>query len=1149
MDKNAIRKYAMWARNELIERVCQKAEQYEITKDKITSADADSIGGRVLSGIEKKQRQALIGRINKVGYEQVMEEVAYTWFNRFTALRFMEVNNYLPSHTRVFTNEKNEFKPQILVDAIQLDIDGLSMGKVYELKDANKTEELYKYLLITQCNALSSVLPVMFQKIEDYTELLLPDYLLREGSVIEQMITIIPEGDWTEQVEIIGWLYQFYINDPKDKLINARSQYQDKDIPYVTQLFTSDWIVKYMVENSLGRLWEIGHPGISKQNEWKYYLESGTMDEDRILPGQSDFENQMRSIDPKTIKCIDPCMGSGHIIVYVFDALIKIYENYGYSIRDAVESIIENNIFGIDIDERATQLAYFSIMMKARQYDRRFLTRGIQPHVYTIKSSLDLDNETVAYFCGDDNDICSCVEKIINTFKPADVAGSLLCVEPFDYGLLKGRMDSIRNGEDISLYSQNAVDSLFPIIEAAHLLSEKYNVVITNPPYMNWTYMPSGLKEFIQANYADYKSDLFSAFANRVIELCSEDGQIGLLMPYVWMFLASYEKLRVFVNSNTTITSLVQLEYNAFEAACVPVAALTLSNNTIHSSGEYVQLSEFRGSENQAPKTLEAVANRNCGYRYTTYQKSFEKMPGMPFAYWLSDTLYSIFGESKTIGDYGDPKKGLSTGENKKFLRLWHEVDLAKCLFESEGYSEPYKWIPLNKGGDYRKWYGNNNYVINWAHNGDEIKSFKGSVIRNEKYYFRKSLTWTMLSSSCLGIRASEPGKIFEGAGPSLFVDDEYYYYLMGLLCSKLGLMIINIFNPTMNININDIANIPVKIDYEQKEKVESIVKESIGIAKADWDSFERSWNFKRSPLVRKVNLIEKAFQEWERECNERYRKLKENEEELNRIFINMYGLQDSISPEVEDKDITLSLADRERDVKALISYSVGCMFGRYSLVDEGIRTTVDATESDSIYETDTDNIIPICDDEYFDDDIVNRFIRFISTVYGNEKLEDNLLYIAKTLGGKGTSREIIRGYFLNSFYSDHCDTFSVSGSGKRPIYWMFDSGKKNAFKCLVYIHRYKPDLIARIRTDYVHEQQSRYRTAIETMEKQGANSQTSDRLKIEKNLKLLREQADELRSYEEKVHHIADQMISINLDDGVISNYEKFKEILAKLK
>ncbi|WP_138373665.1 MULTISPECIES: BREX-1 system adenine-specific DNA-methyltransferase PglX [Oscillospiraceae] len=1145
MDKNAIKKYAVWARKELIARVTQKAEQYEITEKKTAPADADSIGGRVLTVAEKKQRQALIAKINQDGFEQVMEEVAYTWFNRFTALRFMEVNNYLPSHTRVFTNENGEFKPQILADAIQLDLEGLNMDKVFELKDANKTEELYKYLLITQCNALSGILPRMFQKIEDYTELLLPDYLLREGSVIEQMIALIPEEDWTDQVQIIGWLYQFYIAEPKERLINARKQYSDKDIATVTELFTPDWIVRYMVENALGRFWLNTHYDANLKISWKYYLES---------KNDNNFNNG-DGIKPEDILAIDPCQGSGHILAYMFDVFVQIYESYGYSARDAASSIVKYNLFGLDIDERATQLAYFSIMMKARQYDRRFFTRDIQPNVYSIVESNNIDKDLINYFIDGREDLKSALHTILKEMKDAREFGAILNISEVNFEALNDRIDEIENEKELSFFRYQVHDVLIPLINVAEIMSKKYHVVVTNPPYMNSTYMPEKLRAFIQENYADYKSDLFSVFIAKILSWCRKDGQIGLLTPYVWMFILSYEKLRVKILHQASITSMVQLEYNAFEGATVPVCGFTLHNSNTGEPGEYIRLSDFKGIDVQEPKTLEAIKNPECGYRYTTYQLNYQKIPGRCIAYWLSDEAVSLFEKGILLSEYADLKQGLITGDNNRFLRFWQECDSRKI---SVGGDRTKKWYFYHKGGEYRKWYGNINLVVNWENNGEEIINFRDdkgkqkSRPQNVKYYLREGFTWTALTIADFNVRYMPSGCIFDAKGSSGFINkDVDVRYFIGLCNSKVAMEFLSFLAPTMDYNAGAVGKLPVLIDDEKKSEIISLVDECISISREDWDAFEISWDYKKSPLIRNTGLISEAYRQWSEECDRRFSKLKENEEHLNDIFIHMYGFESIVDSSVKEENVTVRKADLKREIKGLISYAVGCMFGRYSLDEDGLIYAGGEWNPDRYksYMVDQDNIIPICDDEYFNDDIVERFVDFIRTAYGDETLDENLRYIAKGLGGSENPKQVIRKYFNDSFYRDHCDMYQVPGSGKRPIYWLFDSGRKNGFKCLIYMHRYKADIIARIRTDYVHEQQSRYRTAISDLEQRNSGVTSSERVTINKRLQALQDQAAEIREYEEKIHHLADQMISIDLDDGFKENYSRFQDVLAKVK
>lgn len=1149
MDKNAIKKYAVWARRELIDRVTKRAAIYGITDKNTGDYNVDSVNGHLLSGTEKRQRQALIHRIEEKSYEQVMEEVAYTWFNRFAALRFMEVNGYLPSHIRVFTDDEGRFKPQILSEAIHLELDGLNMEKVYQLKDANQEEELFKYLLIVQCNALNSILPGMFQKLEDYTELLLPDYLLREGSVIEQMITLISEDDWKDQVQIIGWLYQYYIAEPKDELINARKQYKDEDIPFVTQLFTSDWIVRFMVENSLGRFWLDEHPNPELKAEWKYFLDDSELN-------SSAKQITHSGIKPEEILTIDPCQGSGHILAYIFDTLILIYQAYGYSAREAATSIVEHNIWGLDIDERASQLAYFSVMMKARQYDRRFFSHTIQPHVYSINESNNLDTHCIEYFVDGRAELKTAMDILVKELHDAKEYGSSLEVTEVDFDTLFGRFDEIRKETEPSIYSLQVLEELEPFVQVAKAMSQKYHAVITNPPYLSASYMPNKLKDFVQEMYPDFKNDMFSVFMKRSISMCVPNGHIGLLLPYVWMFIVTYDNMRIWLNRNADITALVQLEYNAFEAACVPVASLTMRKGATGKCGQYIRLSDFKGIENQNPKTLYAVSHPNCGYRYQATQQDFIKIPGEPIAYWLSQKMYQSFAHLESVSSVAEPRQGMATADNNRFLRLWHEVSFEKIGFnmnsaESAKASHK-KWFPYCKGGAFRKWAGNNDYLVNWENDGFELKSFKGSVIRNPSYYFKTGMSWSSLTIGAISFRYTPVGFLFDSKGPVCFAKEtKYEKYLIGFLNSKVAMAYLNVLAPTMDYSQGPISKIPYIYDPEKAPAIELLVNQCIGLTTEDWNQFETSWGFTSHPLVRKCSLISDAYEMWKEESIDRFTKLKECEEEINQLFIDIYGFSNEISPEVSDEYISIRKADLKREVISLISYAVGCMFGRYSLSFPGIAYAGGAWDESKYkeYKPDTDAIIPICDDEYFDDDIVNRFIKFIETVYGQESLDANLDFIASVLGGKGNAKEVIREYFINDFFTDHCSTYSVTGSGKRPIYWLFDSGKKNGFKCLIYIHRYKPDILARIRTDYVHEQQSRYRTAMNDLEQRISRASTSERVKLNKRLSSLKMQSDEIRMYEEKIHHLADQMIQLDLDDGFKNNYSIFKDVVAKVK
>ena len=1111
MDKNAIKKFAVWAREELIKRVSQRAMKYGIEEGKPFDLDVDSANGEVLTPVEKEQRRALAEDIKSKGYQHVIDEVAYTWFNRFVALRFMEVNNYLPTRVRVFTNAENKLEPQILEEALHLELDGLDMEKVYQYKNSNDKEGLYKYLLTMQCYALHEILPIMFpsKKRADYTILLMPDNLLREGSVIEQMISLLPENNWKDAVEAIGWSYQYYISQKHDEIVNIyKGTVKQEDVPAATQLFTTDWVVRYMVDNSLGRYWIERHPESNLAEKLEFL----------VKPQDGKIQTVNEPVTPQDLTFFDPCMGSGHILAYAFDVLMEIYREYGYTDREAVAEIIQNNLYGFDIDERCTQLAYFVVMMKARQYDARFFKRELYPQVYYPKADSDLK----AY-------------------------GSLLQIDTLDA--------KPEEPEEITLFDTD-YDTKLNDWNCRRLLSQKYAVVCTNPPYLNK--YNNDLKKFVTENYKDYSGDLFSVFIYRNFGFCKKEAYSAFMTPFVWMFIKTYEKLREYIINGKSITSLIQMEYSAFEEATVPICSFVLQNCKSENKSLCFRLSDFKGGmEVQKGKVLEAIQNPDCGYFYEAQQSNFSKIPGSPVAYWVSKSIEEDFQKGILLSQVASPKQGMATADNARFVRKWYEPDISKVALNN---SNELKWFPYNNGGGFRRWYGFNTDVVNWENNGSEIKSFPKAYVRNEKDYFKKGITWNAITSSDISVRYFGEGYIFSNAGMAIFTTEEKLLFILAFINSLVAKKILSAISPTLNYNAGDIANLPLLLEQHYMNEINQKTQICINLSTSDWDSFEISWDFKKHPLVDIVSpelwndshygetnsRLQNVFQVWEVQCDERFNQLKANEEELNCIFIDIYGLQDELLPEVEDKDVTVRKADLQRDIKSLISYVVGCMFGRYSLDMDGLAYAGGEWDDSKYitYPADKDNIIPICDDEYFDDDMVGRFVKFIETVYGSDTLEENLKFIADALGGKGQPREVIRNYFLNDFYADHCKIYQ-----KRPIYWLFDSGKKNGFKALIYMHRYQPDTIARIRTDYVHEQQSRYRTAIADMENRIANASTGERVKLNKALSRLKDQDAELRTYEEKIHHLADQMIAIDLDDGVKVNYAKFQDVLAKIK
>ena len=1163
MNKAAIKNYAIWARVQLIEAAKQKAYEYAVT-DGENVRELNAIGGRLLTETEKKQRRELLDEIRRKGYQQVMEEAAYTWFNRFIALRFMEVNGYLPSMVRVFTDETGAFKPEILKEAMTVDLPALDRAKVLDLLDKQNNDELYQYLIITQCNALNDCLPRMFERIDNWTELLFPKNLLRPDGVLGKMISMIPEEDWTDQVQIIGWLYQYYNTEPKDKVfenLKKNIKISKENIPAATQLFTPDWIVHYMVENSLGRLWMEGHPNEEMKKSWKYYLEEAEQ-EPEVQKQLAEIRKEYAKLNPEDIKVIDPCMGSGHILVVLFDVLLQIYESCGYSAREAVSLIVEKNLYGLDIDERAAQLAYFAVMMKARKHDRRFFTRGIQPCVYAIRESNDLDRTTIDYFVNRSPKLKAAMDTLTRELYDAKEYGSILNIPMVDFPALYTRFEEIKR--DNNILSQFALIDLLPFVQVAEAMAQKYDVVVTNPPYMGRKSLNPKLSRRIEELYPTGKSELYSALILKCISMIQQHRFAALVTIHTWMFISSFEDLRKHLLQNTTVVNMIHSgaatfeELNAFNVLATSFVLNT--SNELNYKASFVRLAEYYNTHDK----LLNYHNKTCCYQLS--QKNFSIIPGSPIVYWISDNSRRNFIRFKPVRDYSEPKVGLQTGDNDRFVRLWQEVSFKKIglMISSKeaALDSGKKWFPYNKGGDFRKWYGMNEYIVEWSNDGYCIKNlFDGgkqkSRPQNTQYYFLPGITWSLFGFENFGVRYKTQGFIFDVSGSSMFPQGDDTYYMLGFLGSKVAFSYLSILAPTVNFQAGNIGDLPLSIDIGYRQNVINLAKHNVKLSRVDWDSFEISWDFQRHPLlamiakgnqffeIGNIDLAE-CYMLWEAECEERFNKLKANEEELNRIFIDIYGLQDELTPEVEDKDVTVRKADLGREIRSLISYSVGCMFGRYSIDVPGLAYaggTWDASKYQAFI-PDDDNVLPICDDEYFEDDIVGRFVHFIETVYGKASLEENLKFISDALGGKGTPRQVIRSYFLNDFYADHLKIYQ-----KRPIYWLFDSGKKNGFKCLIYMHRYQPDTIARIRTDYVHEQQERYRSQIQMIEDAMQTASTAERVKLNKQLTKFKDQALELQKYEEKIHHLADQAIAIDLDDGVKVNYAKFEDVLAKIK
>lgn len=1229
MNKTAIKNFAIWARNKLIADVSYDARLIGITENGIAKPLPQSFGGTQffdigtaepysISGEAVRQRDKLIEVIQqkekdtdyKTAYQYVIEEVAYTWFNRLIAIRFMEVNDYLPSHIRVLSSESGKLEPDLVTTPFdaELPFTAEEEAQIFQLKQDNKLDEVFRILFLKQCNALNEILPALFEKTKNYTELLLSLSVIDQDGVVYHLIHDIPEDDFNiergGQVEIIGWLYQYYNTEPKAAAFAKNGKITKEEIPAVTQLFTPDWIVRYMVENSLGRLWAEGHPDCGLKENWKYYLEEAQQ-EPEVQAKLAEIRKEYAALNPEDIKLIDPCMGSGHILVYAFDVLMQIYESAGYSQRDAAKSILEHNIYGLDIDDRAYQLAYFAVMMKARQYNRRILNGENTCHVYAIQESNGINRAHLKYFGAGMDDIEKNAAKmqlegLLDTLTDAKEYGSILNVESYNWDLLRRFVAAEDTDGQISMDSvgvEDTAEQLNRLIDIGETMARKYWVTVTNPPYANTGSLGAKVNSFVKKNYQDSKADLYSVFIERCAQMIVHGGYQAMITQHSWMFLTSFQKLREKMMHTDTI-SMAHLGARAFEeigGEVVQTTAFVRRNSSISDYyGTYCRLVEPSTQQGKADLYL---SRTKC---YVARQADFVKIPGMPVAYWLSNIYFELFSKLPTLSNSVDFCKGLATMDNERFLRLWEEVSwknaCVTAIDAAEGKESKKRWFAYNKGGTFRRWYGNRDYVINWFDDGKELKDnvvkcYGGGSytkeVRNEEKYFCEGITWSTLASGLISIRYSPKGCIFDSKGSMGFAKSgQNIYALTAFLNSCVAQKFLEVLSPTLDYNIGGLNNLPfVNVPDNAIETCKECIRDSV----YDWDSFETSWDFKKHPLLRNVSTISEAFAQWQAECDDRFNQLKANEEELNRIFIDIYGLQDELIPEVEDKDVTVRKADLQRDIKGLLSYAVGCMFGRYSTYKDGLLFagepyslqafvdkmndrpgTISAEELERTYRNegivvdemffpDADNVIPITDEEYLDDDIVSRLCAWLKAVYGADTLEANLDYIAKALGNKGsTSREIIRNYFLNDFFKDHCQTYSVTGSGKRPIYWLFDSGKQNGFKALVYLHRYTPDTIGNLRIDYLHKMQRVYESEINRMQDMMDHSGNArEAAAASKRKDKLAKQLKECREYDEKISHLALSRIELDLDDGVKVNYRKlqtaqdgkFYEVLADSK
>lgn len=1208
MDTNKLKSYAQEARRDLRQQISSKL---------LRVLDNESIEARENPEAVKKLKE----EIEKHSKEIVIEKVAYTWFNRVVALRYMDLNHY--TKVGIVSPVAANILPEILADALEGHIDsdlvspdrkskiiGLLSGKI---KSNNAQQEAYRIILASSCNYYHEMMPFLFEKIADYTELLLPSDLLSDNSFITKTRTALTIEECSE-VEVIGWLYQFYISERKDEVMATKKAYKEEDIPAVTQLFTPNWIVRYMVENSLGRLWLENYPESTLKGEMDFYIEPETN------------SNHLKINSPEEISFIDPCCGSGHILVYAFELLTKMYEEQGYNKAEIPKLILAKNLYGIDIDKRAADLAYFALIMKARSYHNRFFhSKVVQPNILVMENSELSEQEITSFINALDDpnlNLKSASQRTISSVNLQDTIALLRNAETFG-SLIQPKVADVeeitqaieKSGLDQNVIHNITYNKLLLALKQIKLLQGQYHCVVTNPPYMGNKWLNKSLKDFLSTHYTDVKSDLFSAFIIRCLKMTKKSGKLGFMTPFVWMFISSYEKLRKELIDKTNITSLVQLEYSGFDGATVPICTFTLENSFDKSfQGGYIKLSDFRGSQNQAPKTLQAIQDHKCGWYYTANQQEFKKIPGSPIAYWVSEKVRDIFANNPKLGEVGEAKVGLQTGDNNRFLRMWSEVSLARVGFgmanREEAQESRLKWFPYNKGGERRKWYGNQEYIVNWENDGEEIRNFtdnKGKVRsrpQNTEFYFKKSISWSDVTSGDSSFRQFEEGFLFDTTGPSCFLRDSHVYFsLLSYFNNKFIRYIVKVLNPTLHFQTGYFLKLPFPDYYISRSKHNTInlVTNSINISQQEWDSRETSWDFTQNEILRMKreklkmkndqtrqndaveNSLRQSYNLWVKQARGTFFQLHANEEELNRIFLDIYDLADEMDKFVDLKDITLykneksiltfaqvrdkgiefSAGDvaeaelrqeklvvfnRDELMKQFISYGVGCMFGRYTLDSPGLfianqgQTIVEAMSEQGVesltYPISESNVLPMLEGDWFSDDITERFKDFLKVTFGKESFEENLKFVESALG------KSVANYFLRDFYADHVRRYK-----KRPIYWLFSS-PKGSFNALIYLHRYSKSTASVVLSDYLREfvlklrNQQAYFEQI-SLDPSQAKPEISKAIReVEKFKKMIKE----LEDYERDVlHPLTTQQVELDLDDGVKVNYEKLGQALKK--
>jgi type II restriction/modification system DNA methylase subunit YeeA len=1166
MNKKALKEFAIYARNELRSQIALRAQAFGITPKGsqvlVSRTDYVEINNKKYPLTYRKGLQKLLKEIETKGYDNVIEEVAYTWFNRLIAIRFMEVHNYLPSRVRVLSSEtKGKVDPDILTEYQYTDLP-VNKDQIASLLGNGNRDVAFRNLLIAQCNELSEIMPFLFEKIEDFTELLLPESLLHADSLIIKLGKELYDENF-DHVEVIGWLYQFYISEKKDEVfegIRKNIKITKENIPAATQLFTPHWIVRYLVENSLGHMWLESYPVSDLKKDMKYYVEHAEQEPEVLVNLK---ELKYSNLSPEKITILDPACGSGHLLVYAFDLLYKIYEERGYPSKEIPAFILEKNLYGIDIDDRAVQLTSFALMMKAREKTKRIFQNVPKLNVISIQESNGVPLEQVADFIGTNDIERAELKGIFQLFIDAKTFGSIIQPKEFNFNLYLKRLEQLREDSEITfenLHIYEQLESIKQIIVQANILSSQYDIVLTNPPYMGPKGMDKKLTKYLKDHYNDTKADLFAVFMERCVNFTKPMGYHGQINQQSWMFLSSYQKIRQILLSSQTILTMAHLGARAFEeiggevvqSTCYIMKKVSITNYI----AKYYRLIQYT---KPSEKEEEFIKRRN---EFLFKQEDFYLIPDFPIVYWVKSAMKRLFANSASLGEVYPVKSGIRTGQEAKFIRYWYEPSYNNIKFDSAKYNDIVqsnkKWFPLNKGGEYRKWYGNNYFVINMYNNGEEIIENAGDYrLREGKYYFKEGITWSKISSNKISFRGINSGKIFGDAGSMIFINsnDKEYGFLMAYLSTKIIEQISKIISPTLNFPVTYISLFPFQIkniDEKIIENINDIALENIRISKDDWDSFETSWDFKKHPFLsyNETNKLEQISKLWGGYKEEQFQRLKKNEEEINKIFIELYGFNEEITPDVPIEDISVRLANPERDSKSFLSYCIGLIMGRYSMDVEGLAYAGGEWDVSKYktFQPDSDGIIPLTDTEYFEDDVVARFQELLVILFGQDKLAENLRWLAEslTLKANETPVERLRRYFFDEFYADHCKIYQ-----KRPIYWMAESGPKKGFRALFYLHRYTPETLATMRFSYVQNLQEKLRQEQKRLEQDLLNPELTAAMKkrYDKQLSTIKAQQDELIDFDKKLAELANQRIPLDLDDGVVVNYGKLQNILAKIK